>query len=124
VSGDADRRTSRQRTGDRGEEEAAALFESLGFAVLARKHRTRRGEVDLVCEKGPLLVFAEVRTRQSDAFGPAEATVDAKKQAKVVLAARDWLSKYGAEGREIRFDVVAVVGAEVRHLPGAFEAGF
>jgi putative endonuclease len=117
------RRTSKQVTGDSGEQAAADLFVAQGFAVVARNHRTRRGEVDLVAEKGPLLVFVEVRARASDRFGPAEATVDARKQARVIAAARDWLAKNGGEEREIRFDVVAVVGAEVRHVPGAFDAG-
>jgi putative endonuclease len=122
-SGAAPRRTSKQVTGDAGEQRAADLFAALGFAIVARNHRTPRGEVDLVAEKGPLVVFVEVRARASDRFGTAEATVDARKQARVVAAARDWLAKNGGEEREIRFDVVAVVGDEVRHVPGAFDAG-
>ena len=116
-------RTPKQVAGDAGEQAAAELFLAQGFTVLARNHRSRRGEVDLVAEKGPLLVFIEVRARASDRFGPAEATVDACKQARVVWAARDWLAKNGGDQREIRFDVVAVVGGEVRHVPGAFDAG-
>jgi putative endonuclease len=118
-----DRRTSKQVTGDAGEQSAADLLLAQGFTLLARNHRTRRGEVDLVAEKGPLLVFVEVRARASDRFGQAEATVDARKQARVVWAARDWLAKNGGDQREIRFDVVAIVGGEVRHVPGAFDAG-
>ena len=116
-------RTSRQETGDAGEQAAAQFLEQHGFTITARNHRTRRGEVDLVAERGALVVFVEVRTRASDKFGPAEATVDARKQARVVLAARDWLARNGGSEREIRFDVIAVVGGEVRHLPGAFDAG-
>ncbi len=116
-------RTSKQVTGDAGEQAAADLFAAQGFTLLARNHRTRRGEVDLIAVKGPLLVFVEVRARASDRFGPAEGTVDARKQARVVWAARDWLAKNGGDQREIRFDVVAVVGGAVRHVPGAFDAG-
>ena len=116
-------RTPRQQLGDAGEEAAARHLAGQGFTIVARNHRTRRGEVDLIAEKGDLLVFAEVRTRSTDAFGTPEETVDARKQARVVAAARDFLARWRGPEREIRFDVIAVVGAEVRHLPGAFDAG-
>jgi putative endonuclease len=116
------RRTSRQRLGDEGEALAARFLEAQGFRVVARNHRTRRGEVDLIAERGELLVFAEVRTRSSEAFGAPEETVDARKQARVVAAARDYLARRQGPERALRFDVLAVVGAEVRHLPGAFDA--
>ena len=116
-------RTGRQQLGDAGEDAAAGLLVAQGFTVIARNHRTRRGEVDLIAERGELLVFAEVRTRSTDAFGTPEQTVDARKQARVIAAARDFLARWRGPERAIRFDVIAVVGAEVRHVPGAFDAG-
>ena len=116
-------RTPRQRLGDAGEAAAARLLEQKGFRIVAKNHRTRRGEVDLIAEKGELLVFAEVRTRSSDAFGTPEETVDARKQARVVSAARDFLARWSGPERAIRFDVIAVVGETVRHLEAAFDAG-
>jgi putative endonuclease len=134
-----DLRTARQRLGDEGEEAAARHLEAQGFRIVARKHRTRRGEVDLVAEREKLLVFVEVRTRASDAFGTPEETVDARKQARFIEAARDFLARWRGGEREIRFDVIAVVGLGsaagalgeiggsagpvVRQIPGAFDAG-
>jgi putative endonuclease len=120
-AGGADRRTDRQRLGDLGEARAAALLESLGLRVVARKHRTRLGEVDLVAEQGELLVFAEVRTRSRGAFGGPEETVDRAKQARVIAAARDFLARCPGP-RAVRFDVIAVEAGELRHYPGAFDA--
>jgi putative endonuclease len=54
---------ARHTRGRQGEELAARHFEALGFAVLARNHRTRYGELDLVAYDGETLVFAEVKTR-------------------------------------------------------------
>ena len=123
MSGGSPTRTGRQRLGDAGEEAAARFLVAQGFTIVARNHRTRRGEVDLIAEKGELLVFAEVRTRATEAFGTPEQTVDARKQARVVAAARDFLARWRGPERAIRFDVIAVVGQALRHLPGAFDAG-
>ena len=95
---------------------------------MARKHRCPRGEVDLIAERGELLVFVEVRTRATSLFGGPEETVGASKQKRVVHAARDFLARWRGPPRDARFDVVAVVdspaGARLQHFPGAFDAGF
>ena len=57
----------RQRFGDAGEAAAAELLEKNGYRIVARNHRCRRGEVDLIAEKGELLVFVEVRSRHAGA---------------------------------------------------------
>jgi putative endonuclease len=93
---------------DRGldaEAAAARLLESKGLAIVARNYRTRFGEVDLVAREGATLVFVEVRRRSSPAFGGAAASVDARKQARIVAAARHYLARLGEEPA-CRFDVV------------------
>lgn len=122
------RRTPRRRLGDAGEEAAAEHLRAGGYQIVARNHRCRAGEVDLVAEKGDLLVFVEVRTRSSALFGSPEETVDARKQARVIRAARDFLARWRGPERGARFDVIALVddpaGVRLVHLPGAFDAGF
>ncbi len=118
---------SRSRFGAAGEDAAAALLESRGYRIVARNHRCRRGEVDLVAEKGNLLVFVEVRTRATAAFGGPEETVGFAKQRRVVTAARDYLARWRGPERGARFDVVAVVdgprGPQLTHFENAFDAG-
>jgi putative endonuclease len=117
----------RQTAGQRGEDLAAAHFEHLGFEVLARNHRTRFGELDLVVFDGKTLVFAEVKTRRSGSREPWESLHD-RKQSKVRRMAIAWLTEgtdrpYGAQ---LRFDGVAVLldadGDLIRldHLEAAF----
>ena len=55
----------RHAAGQRGEDLAAEHLERLGFEILARNHRTRFGELDLVAFDGDVLVFVEVKTRRS-----------------------------------------------------------
>ena len=117
----------RHTAGQRGEELAARHFERLGFDVLARNHRTRFGELDLVVFDGETLVFAEVKTRRVGSREPWE-SLHERKRSKVRRMAIAWLTEgtdrpYGAN---LRFDGVAILldsaGELVRldHLEGAF----
>lgn len=100
----------RQTAGRRGEELAAAHFERLGFEVLARNHRTRFGELDLVAYDGETLVFAEVKTRRAGSREPWESLHD-RKQSQVRRMAVAWLAESGDRpfGADLRFDGVAVL---------------
>ena len=118
--------TARQRLGDAGEEAAANLLAQRGYRIVARNHRCTRGEVDLIAEQGELLVFVEVRTRATRAFGAPEETVGLAKRRRVVSAARDFLARRRGPERGVRFDVVAVVdgprGPQLTHFENAFDA--
>jgi putative endonuclease len=120
--------TQRKRLGDLGEKAAEELLAKDGYRIVARNHRCRRGEVDLIAEQGELLVFVEVRTRATSLFGGPEETIGFSKQKRVVHAARDFLARWRGPPRGARFDVVAVVdcpgGPRLQHFPGAFDAGF
>jgi putative endonuclease len=123
----APRDGGRRARGQLAEGLAAGWLEARGYGVLDRNHALRRGEVDLVCEKDGVLCFVEVRSRTGEAHGLPEETVDRSKARRVILAAADWLERNGAQGRDIRFDVVAVTFDEaaaprVVHFPGAFDA--
>src|SRR3954447_26925239 len=117
----------RHTAGRQGEELAAQHFERLGFEVLARNHRTRFGELDLVVFDGDILVFVEVKTRRAGAREPWE-NLHQVKRAKVRRMAIAWLieSPDRPFGAELRFDGVAILldagGALVRldHLESAF----
>src|SRR4051794_41655506 len=71
----------RQHLGRTGEDLALAHLERLGYALVARNHRTRWGEIDLVVHDGQTLVFVEVKTRRSTGSGrgPWEALHERKR---------------------------------------------
>ena len=117
----------RHTAGQRGEDLAAAHLERLGFAILARNHRTRYGELDLVAYDGETLVFVEVKTRRSGSREPWENLHD-RKRSQVRRMAIAWLTE-GSDrpyGAQLRFDGIAVLldaeGQLVRldHLEAAF----
>jgi putative endonuclease len=105
--------------GDRGEDLAARHLAGLGYRVVDRNWRWRRGEIDLIAEKAGELVFVEVKARRSHSFGsPAEAVTRAK-QRKLIQAAQAYLLDHGKSDARWRIDVIALDLArdgEVVHL--------
>jgi putative endonuclease len=119
--------TVRSELGVLGEQLAAEHLERLGYAVLARNHRTRFGEIDLVVCDEQTLVFVEVKTRRAGGGSPWDALHEGK-QGRVRAMAAAYLREVAERPRRplLRFDAVGVVidaqGALVRldHLEAAF----
>jgi putative endonuclease len=116
----------RQRLGEFGENLACAELERRGYAILARRYRTRFGEIDIVARDRGMLVFVEVKTREGDDFGGGAAAVTARKQRTLTHMATDYLSRHHLHDTPCRFDVVTVdvAGgkATVEVYPHAFES--
>lgn len=93
--------------GKKGEELAAAFLEGKGFTVVAKNYRHKKAEIDLVVKKDDFLVFVEVKTRSSTAFGEPEAFVDNKKAQMIFSAAEEFIFANHWHGH-VRFDVVSV----------------
>ena len=118
----------RHRLGQRGEQLAAEHLERLGFRVLARNHRTRFGELDLVVTDDHVLVFVEVKTARANSRATPWDSLHLGKQGKVRKMAGAWLTSARDRPRvpELRFDAIGIVidedGRLVRldHLEGAF----
>jgi putative endonuclease len=95
--------------GRRAEDRALAYLESQGLALIARNHRCRGGEIDLVMRHGAVLVLVEVRSRSRRDFGGAAASIGARKQHRFVIAARHLLrTRPDLAQLRARFDVVAI----------------
>src|SRR4051794_31627557 len=118
---------TRHTRGRRGEDLAARHLEALGYDILARNHRTRFGELDLVAFDGETLVFAEVKTRLAGSRPPFD-TLHERKRSQVRRMPISWLTERPARpyGARLRFDGIAVLvdsgGDLVRldHLEAAF----
>ena len=110
----------RAARGAAGEARAAAWYTAAGYEVLARNWRCRDGEIDLILADGAIVVFCEVKSRASEAFGlPAEAVTPAK-QARLRRLAAQWLESSGHRPREVRFDVAAILGDDLEIISDAF----
>ena len=102
--------TWRQRAGLRAEDAAAAYLQAQGACILLRNYRCRCGELDIVARVGPdELAIVEVRTRSSDAYGGAAASIDAAKRQRLVRAASRLLQQRKDLAQlRARFDVIVV----------------
>jgi putative endonuclease len=101
----------RRALGSRGEALALAHLQRLGFELLARNHRTRWGEIDLIVFDGRTIVFVEVKTRRaSGRAGSALEAVAPPKQQQVRRIAAAWLAEVSDRPRsaELRFDAIGV----------------
>ena len=113
-------RTPKQRAGDAAEDAACTHLLEHGCRVLARNVRYREGELDVVAQDGPTLVFVEVRLRSRDTFGGAADSVDRFKRKRLVRAAQHYLAQHFGSadaGRPVmppcRFDVITADGGGV-----------
>jgi len=98
----------RQEFGLRGEDLACAALAARGYAVVARRYRTRSGELDIIARHHDFLVFVEVKARQTGSFGDPEEAVTLQKQQRMVWMATDYLARNGLYDVACRFDVVAI----------------
>jgi putative endonuclease len=113
------------QNGRTGEEAAVTYLEALGYRILERNYRSRRGEIDIIGQDGDTLVFIEVKTRAADAFGYAESAVNRKKQQKISSVSLHYLQARRLFDRPARFDVVTVrraaQGYDIRLIKDAFD---
>jgi putative endonuclease len=106
--------------GRAGEDRAADWYIARGYQIVQRNWRSKAGEIDLVCARGNVIVFSEVKTRRTDRAGwPAEA-VTRTKQLRLRRLAAEYLSLHVCGPCDVRFDVVSVLGNELGVIEAAF----
>lgn len=95
-----------------------------GIRILERNYRTPVGEIDIIARKGKTLLFIEVKTRRTPAFGTPQEAVGPTKQRQIVRTAQWFLASGQGRGLQPRFDVLAVRpeegSARIEHIENAF----
>lgn len=112
------------KKGRQGEELAIAHLQAKGYSILQRNWRYYRCEVDIIARIGGTLVFAEVKTRDTEYFGYPESFVTRKKQDMLAEAVEGYLELYPEPDPDVRYDVIAIIlnniTTEVLHIEDAF----
>ncbi|MFZ1807046.1 MAG: YraN family protein [Cyclobacteriaceae bacterium] len=115
--------TDKIKRGFEGEDLAIAFLKKKGYRLLERNYRYKRSEIDLIVEKDNWLVFVEVKTRSSIAFGFPEEFVDNKKAEKIMEGADQYMHVSNWNGN-VRYDIVAIIlkedEPEIVHFEDAF----
>lgn len=107
-------------TGQAGEDTGVAMLREAGFEVVDRNFRCRYGEVDAVALDGDTIVFVEIKTRRTSAFGSPQEAVTGRKQARIARVAAHYLKLRRWGERPVRFDVIALGPEGREHLRDAF----
>ena len=103
------------------ESRAAAYLIAKGYRIVARRYRSPVGEVDIVARRGRVLIFVEVKARNT--LDSAAESVLPRQQRRIAAAASAWLAEHPEDlESHIRFDAVLVAPGRIpRHIPAAFE---
>jgi putative endonuclease len=103
--------TDNQSLGKLGEQLACEALTRQGYAIIATRHRTRFGEIDIVSEQNGVIVFVEVKARQAaPEYDDAIEAISPLKRRRVAAMALDYLAWSGQLDSPCRFDVVAIDG--------------
>ena len=118
-----------QIIGKMGEELAVEHLQRANYELVVCNWRFGRAEVDIIAwSPERILVFVEVKTRKTAAFGNPEEAVSHKKQQLLYEAATEYMHQQNYEG-EIRFDIISIVLYErlpphLEHFIDAFFPGW
>lgn len=114
-----DARAAAERHGRRAETLASLYLGCRGFQIVARRFKAAGGEIDLVARRGGLLVLAEVKARPT--LDDAVFSVTARTCRRIEAAGRIFVSRHpGLAELARRYDIIAVAGWRVRHIPDAW----
>ena len=114
----------RMAFGKTGEDLACCELERRGYAIIARRHRCRTGELDIIARDGPTLVFVEVKARDGHAFGDAAEAVTWQKQQRIVRLASEYMMRHHFSDSPCRFDVVSIQFDDGRPVIEVFQNAF
>jgi putative endonuclease len=114
---------SHNELGKHGENLAADYLISKGHTILVRNYRHEKSEVDIISIITGTIVFTEVKTRSSDAFGYPEESVSLRKQEKLKQAMEQYTSENKISS-EPRFDIISIITSkgktDIHHIEDAF----
>ncbi len=110
----------------KGEALAGKLLKKRGYKILKRNYVSKYGEIDIVAYDKGTISFVEVKTRQSENYGPPELAVTKEKRKRIIRTALHYLSKNHIEDIDCRFEVVSILFKENDNKPDIelFESAF
>ncbi len=106
----------KQNTGIWGENAVSCILASFGYSIECRNYRQRDGEIDLICRDRNELVFIEVKTRKTWAFGSGEESITEQKELKLAAVASRYLQDRDLMSWSYRIDLIVLE----EHTPGFF----
>ena len=118
-------RGNKRKIGREKELIAAGYLQDRGYRILEMNFRCRQGEIDLIARDGRYIVFIEVKYRADRRAGEPEEAVNRGKRRTIIQVAKYYLYLHRlSENTPCRFDVVGIIGEEIRLTKNAFETEY
>lgn len=114
-------------SGKIGEVFAARYLSEKGYEIIGANFKTRFGEIDIIAKNSEYIIFVEVKTRSVNSIANPREWVDARKQAKIIKATKQYLANY-QPNLQPRLDVIEVITEnkdnpklkDINHIENAF----
>lgn len=116
----------KQKFGQEGEEIALAHLSNKKYKIVAKNYRYGRSEIDIIAQDGDVIVFVEVKIRETDVYGLPEEAVSTSKMNKLAEGAEGYLLENDIHA-ECRYDIISIIKnqykTEIKHFVDAFWPG-
>lgn len=103
-----------------GETLAVEYLKEKGYIVLQRNYTCPVGEIDIVCKKDDMIIFVEVKARETLKFGYPREAVTPYKINKIRMVASNYLKQKRLVNQKVRFDVIDILGDKITHIENCF----
>jgi putative endonuclease len=114
-------RRQAHRLGHAAEWRAVWRLRLAGYSILARRYKTKLGEIDIVARRGGVLAFIEVKARAD--LERAGYALYGRQFGRVAAAASLFVARHPHyAAHSLRFDAMLVAGLWPRHLPDVWRA--
>ena len=106
--------------GNVGEVMSAEFLKKKGYKIITTNFKTKFGEIDIIAKDKNTFVFVEVKRRETLKFGRPIEAINYKKEQTIKKVAEYYLNKTKNFDKDVRFDVIEIVGNEITHIEYAF----
>ena len=114
---------NKRQVGFNNEHEAVLFLQNSGYKIRETNFYCKAGEIDIIAEEDGYLCFIEVKYRESDTNGFPEEAVDYRKARRITRSVIFYMTRYGIpDDYPVRFDVVAILGNDIKVIKIAFDA--
>lgn len=103
-----------------GEQKAIEYLKEKGYLILNKNYQCSIGEIDIICKKNNVIVFVEVKQRETLKFGHPREAVTPYKINKIKMVATNYLKFNKLTNQKIRFDVIDILADKITHIENCF----
>ena len=105
-----------------GESKAIYHLKKTGYTIIQINFRCSLGEIDIIAQDNGVLAFVEVKSRKDTAFVLPSEAIGYKKRQNIAKAAITYIKQNNLFDLPMRFDVVEIIGDEVKLIKDAFSS--